>query len=939
MLELKEIRKTYMAGSTAVEALRGIDLKFRESEFVSVLGPSGCGKTTLLNIIGGLDRFTSGDLVINGKSTTKFRDKDWDAYRNNSIGFVFQTYNLIAHQSVIANVELALTLSGISKGERRRLAADVLARVGLEDQIHKKPNQLSGGQMQRVAIARALINNPDILLADEPTGALDSETSVQIMELLREIAGGKLVIMVTHNPELAEKYSTRIIKLLDGKVISDSNPYVEPDANAKTFSMKRTTMSFLTALGLSVSNLLTKKARTLLTSFAGSIGIIGIALVLSLQNGLQTYITNTERDTLSAYPITIEKEAMDVGGLLTSMMGGRPDGGEERDPDKIYVNTLMMKMINTMTSQIKSNDLKAFKAYIDERMDEVAEYTTAVKYNYSVDRNLYHYTAEGTWFRVNPSSVFTEMYSQMYGIDMSSVQQSGGMMVGMGATSSFQNADLWHVLMPNEDFLRAQYDVVEGKLPESAFEAVLIVSEENTIPDLMLYSLGIKGQAELDTMVNAVMNGETLETGVEPLSYSDVIGLEYAIMLPTDYYDEQNGEWIDRSEDQAFVAAKLAAAPRVRIVGILRPNEDAAAVSQNTEIGLTKELDEYLIAQIAESEIVKQQLANPVIDVFTGKPFKLDAPAFGSLDEFIDMVNSQVEAAVAAQIASIETLRGYGVPDAQIVGIVLGFGGMSLGQDAFAIRTVDELVGYITEQSKAMAEEQLGYIEQMRAAGMKDDEIFDLVVSAMMESSATYESNLEKLQYRTADNPTSIDIYASSFENKDKVEDLIAGFNASRPEGEGITYTDFIGIMLNSISTIINAISIVLIAFVSISLVVSSIMIGIITYISVLERTREIGILRAIGASKKDISRVFNAETLFIGFAAGLLGIIITALIDIPANVIIAKLTGITQNLAVLPVTGAVALVLISMLLTFIAGLIPSRVAAKKDPVVALRTE
>jgi len=878
MLELRNITKNYKAGTNEVLALRGIDVKFRESEFVSILGPSGCGKTTLLNIIGGLDRFSSGDLIINGLSTTKFHDRDWDAYRNNSVGFVFQTYNLISHQSVISNVEMSLTLSGISKSERRLRAKDVLERVGLGDQLNKKPNQLSGGQMQRVAIARALINEPDILLADEPTGALDSETSGEIMELLCEISKGKLVIMVTHNPDIAEKYSTRIIRLLDGRITSDSDPVVDGTDETNEFKFKRTSMSYVTALALSVSNLMTKKARTILTAFAGSIGIIGIALILSLSNGLQTYIDDVERDTLSAYPITIEKETMDISGMLSTMQDNRrPDDADGREEGRIYVNNLMIRLINLMSTQMKSNDLKSFMAYIESHKDELSEYTTAVQYSYSIDRNLYHLTDDG-WFQVNPSTMFYDMY----GIDRET-SQSGTMM----NMSMFSNADMWHQLTPNQEFLESQYEVVAGKMPEGPFEAMLVVSENDTIPDLLVYSLGLKGQKELDELVSFVLQQDSSvsQLNEERLSYlyNQIIGLEYALLAKTDFYEKlPDGTWTDRSEDPAFLASKCAAADKVKIVGIVRPSEEAAAVSDNTYIGVNHDLDEYLIDRIASSEIIRDQLANPDIDILTGMPFQTaGTPMFNTIEEFM----------------------------------------------AFTAMLPEDRQTEINT-----------YIELMRQTGMTDDQIVNTMKNRMVSSESTIESNLETLQYTTIDNPSTINIYASSFENKDLVADFISGYNAIQSDGGEITYTDYIGLLLSSVTTVINAISYILIAFVSISLIVSSIMIGIITYISVLERTREIGVLRALGASKRDISRVFNSETVFIGFVAGALGIIVTVLLCIPANIIIKYLTDV-GNLARLPIVGGVALILISMFLTFIAGLIPSRVAAKKDPVVALRTE
>ncbi|MDR0838742.1 MAG: ABC transporter ATP-binding protein/permease [Oscillospiraceae bacterium] len=879
MLQLKGITKDYSAGGTDVHALRGVDLSFRESEFVSVLGPSGCGKTTLLNIVGGLDHYTDGDLIINGRSTKDYKDADWDAYRNHSIGFVFQSYNLIPHQSVIANVELALTLSGVSKAERTEKATRVLEQVGLSDQLYKKPNQLSGGQMQRVAIARALINDPDILLADEPTGALDSETSGQTMALLEEISRGKLVIMVTHNPDLADRYSTRIIRLLDGRVTSDTNPPTE--AEEREFAPpkpKRPSMSFFTALTLSFTNLMTKKGRTLLTAFAGSIGIIGIALIMSLSNGLQTYIDNTERDTLSSYPITIEHESMDLGGLIQSFTG---QGIREEHPlDRVYANTFMAKIMNTMLSEVKQNDLNAFKKHIEANAEELEKYTTAISYSYNVPLNLYSDTANGLE-QVNPSL----MMSQISNGVTTGVSGGSGMGGGLGGMSSMTNMDMWRPLIPNKDFLEEQYEVVAGKLPESYDEAVLVVTENNEIPDVLLYSLGLKTQAEYDAMLQAMLKGEALNDASTSYAYEEILALEFSLILAPDLYEKSGAGWEDRSGDAAYMADLAEKSGKVRLVGILRPNPDAAAVASDVFIGYTTELMEHMIAGVNDSEIVKQQLANPDADVFTGIAFESsDEPTFKTMDDVVAYINS--------------------IPD------------------------------------DAMRQQTAGGIEQMKAAGMPDAQILAMMneMAAQATTDATYDGNLAKLSVTDLEHPSSINIYASSFENKDAVADFITRYNDTLPEGAGITYTDYVGLLMSSITTVINAISIILIAFVSISLVVSSIMIGIITYISVLERTREIGILRAIGASKRDIARVFNAETLIIGFSAGLLGIIVTALLCIPANAIVLHLTDI-PNVALLPAVGAVALVLISMFLTFIAGLLPSRMAAKKDPVVALRTE
>jgi putative ABC transport system permease protein len=853
-----------------VRALRKVDLRFRESEFVSVLGPSGCGKTTLLNIIGGLDRATSGDLIINGKSTKDFRDWDWDAYRNNSVGFVFQTYNLIPHQSVISNVELALTLSGVSKSERVAKAKHVLERVGLADQLYKKPNQLSGGQMQRVAIARALVNDPDILLADEPTGALDSETSVQIMELLHEIAAEKLVIMVTHNPELADKYSTRIIRLLDGEVRDDSNPPDLAEDAADTTKMKRTSMSFLTALTLSFTNLLTKKTRTILTAFAGSIGIIGIALILSLSNGLQAYISSVERDTLSSYPITIEHETVDLNGLLSTFAGNAAGEAEERPLDRVYVANYMARIMNTMIAQVKTNDLENFKRYLESNSAEIGEYTTAIEYVYDVPLNLYADNADTGLFQVNPSQLFSNF-------------SAGGSSGGSGFSASMmQGGDMWRQLIPNDEYVATQYEVLEGAMPAAFDEAVLVVSERNTIPDVLLYSLGLRGQADLDAITEAMLGNGTLdETRVE-YTYDQLLGLEYLILPPTEYYEKTGDGWTDQSGNAAYLAAAAAKAQRVKIVGILRPSEDAAATAGSDFIGYTSALTEYIVGVINDSEIVKAQLADPERDVLTGNTFEAP-PTLETMDDVIAYINTLPEARRIEAAEGLEQMNG-----------------MNLGEP--------QIIAYIN------------------------------ATLAQTATTATYDGNLALFGVTDLDRPSSINIYANSFENKDSVTDFITRYNETQPEGAELTYTDYIGLLLSSVSTVINAISYVLIAFVSISLVVSSIMIGIITYISVLERTREIGVLRSIGASKTDISRVFNAETLLVGFIAGALGIGVTVLLCIPANAIIKALTDI-PNVAALPVSGGIALILISMFLTFIAGLIPSNMAARKDPVVALRTE
>ena len=868
MLKLQNIKKDYITGDTAVHALKGVSIEFRKSEFVSILGHSGCGKTTLLNIIGGLDRYTDGDLFINGKSTKTYKDRDWDNYRNHSVGFIFQSYNLIPHQTVLSNVELALTLSGVSKQERRKRAEDALKKVGLGDQLGKKPNQMSGGQMQRVAIARALVNDPEILLADEPTGALDSETSVQIMELLKEISKDRLVIMVTHNPELAKQYSTRIVKLLDGNITDDSDPYGgEETVKAEKAEGKRPSMSFLTALSLSLNNLMTKKARTFLTSFAGSIGIIGIALILSLSNGVNAYIQKVEEDTLSSYPITIEKAGMDVSRLVKDLMG-KNEAPEDREKDKIYSNNIMTEMMTTMVNGISENNLVLLKAHI-EKTPEFESNTSEIEYKYSTVMNIYDEKGN----RVNPNTVFTTVFGE----SAAQSQQYSGM-------SSFSNTEVWTRLFDNSEFLEKQYDVIAGRMPEKYNEIVLAIDKNNQISDYTLYSLGLKDVKELEEMMKKAQNGEKIEPTEEvTYSYDDILNLKFKLLCNTDYFEKsENGTWVNKTDDELFVQSQLAKLGEdITVVGIIRPAEGSVANDTAGFVGYKSELMEHLINKVNDSEIVKAQKASPDTDVLTGLPF-----------------------------------------------------------EANENMTYEELMAYIAALPENEHAECAAYTEQMTAAGMTNEQIAERFNSAIKakNSSATYEGNLSLMGVSDLKRPSVINIYPKDFEAKETVAELIDDYNSAAAENEKITYTDYIGLMLSSVTTIINAISYILIAFISISLIVSSIMIGIITYISVLERTKEIGILRAMGASKRDVSRVFNAETLIVGFSAGVIGILITLLLLIPINAIIDAITDIS-GLAVLPVAGAAALIIISMLLTLIAGLFPSKIAAKKDPVTALRSE
>ena len=865
MLELKNITKNYLSGENEVKALKGISIEFRKSEFVSILGHSGCGKTTLLNIIGGLDRYTSGDLIINGKSTKDFKDKDWDSYRNYSVGFVFQNYNLITHQTVLSNVELALTLDGVSKKERKARAIKALEDVGLKDQIHKKPNQLSGGQMQRVAIARALVNDPDIILADEPTGALDTDTSKQVMELLKKISKNKLIIMVTHNKELAEKYSTRIVKILDGVITDDSEPFTEEDRKKekkKESKLGKTAMSFFTAFSLSLNNLMTKKGRTFLTAFAGSIGIIGIALILSLSSGVQNYINKVEEDTLSSYPITIESESIDMATLMEAFMGEQESTVEEPADNTIYSVNIMTDIISAVSQDAKSNNLEAFKEYLDNEDTVINENSNAVQYSYGVTLNLFK--EEGA-LQVNPTEVLNS-------IGVGDMFESSSEVMSMLGSTSTTNTNVWSELLDNPELLQTQYDVISGKFPENYNEVVLIVDEKNQISDYTLYTLGIKDQSEIQGMVYDITSEEGVEkSDTETYTYDDFVGLKYKLLLSTDFYSKENGVWVDKSSDTSYIQSKLAEAEEITVVGIIRPKEESNITTTTYgEIGYLHDLTEYVINKTNDSEIAKEQLENPTINVFTGTEFSTEA----SNNEF-----------------SIDSLT-------------------------------DEQKLALSQMSE---EEQLQYMSTYSS-----------------NINATYENNLRTLGIVDLDNPSTINIYPKDFESKDLIKTAIEDYNNKQTD-EGkeenvIEYSDFVGTLMNSVTRIVDIISYVLIAFVAISLVVSSIMIGIITYISVLERTKEIGILRAIGASKKDISRVFNAETFIIGLTAGILGIIITIILNIPINAVIKAVTGVS-GISALPIVGAIILILISMILTIIAGLIPAKIAAKKDPVEALRTE
>ena len=857
MLELKNITKDYKSANETVHALKGITLSFRENEFVSVLGQSGCGKTTLLNIIGGLDQYTSGDLIINGRSTKDFKSRDWDDYRNHSIGFVFQSYNLIPHQNVLSNVELALTLSGVSKEERRKRARDVLEKVGLSDQLYKKPNQMSGGQMQRVAIARALVNDPDIMLADEPTGALDSATSIQIMELLHEIAKEKLVIMVTHNPQLAADYSTRIIRLLDGEVVDDSRPYQETmtEANAKSGG-RHPSMSFRTALSLSLNNLMTKKARTFLTAFAGSIGIIGIALIMSLSNGVQSYIDSVEKDTLSSYPITIEDSAMDISAMMETMMGLQKDDAQHKD-DSIYPKAMISDMLETMSDKMEKNNLKAFKEYLDSEDAKIGEHAKAVEYGYDLTLNVYNENSDYGLVQISPNHLLDELgFSAMNQFSESF----------MGSMSTSQN-EVWNKLPDDEGLREEEYDLIEGSWPKEYNEVVLAVDENREITDYALYSLGLLDQQEVIDSFRSLQNGGKASLS-EARSYTpqEILGMEFKLVMNCDLYRNVNGLWIDMSDDEDFVKEAVQNGETMKVVGIISPKEDSSK-RETGGVYYTSMLQDHVISYCENSKIVKQQKAHPDINVFTQNAFNSDK---------------------------------------------------------------DFDIGSLSAQ------------QQMQMASMSQEELAAFMADYSENKNATYESNLKRMGAVDLRVPSSINIYASSFEDKEEIAALIAEYNELQQKNGNdanvITYSDMVGTMMESVTTIVDMISYVLMAFVSVSLIVSSIMIGIITYISVLERTKEIGILRAIGASKKDISRVFNAEAFIIGLISGVLGIGVTLLLNLPISVIVEQLTGVA-DIAKLPMSGGIVLVIISLLLTTIAGLIPSRIASKKDPVEALRSE
>ena len=993
MLKLTNIRKTYTVGDLSVDALRGVSLEFRDNEFVSILGPSGCGKTTTLNIIGGLDRYTSGDLIINGRSTKEYTDSDWDTYRNHSVGFVFQSYNLIPHQTILANVELALTLSGVSKAERHRRAKEALEQVGLTDHMHKRPNQLSGGQMQRVAIARALINNPDILLADEPTGALDSETSVQVMDLLREVAKDRLVIMVTHNPELAQAYSTRIIQLKDGEVIADSNPYEsQEDAPALTGKEakagKKTSMSFPTALSLSLNNLMTKKGRTFLTAFAGSIGIIGIALILSLSSGINTYITKVQQDTLTSYPITIEAESVDMTSMLTSLMGvsDEEDSGAPREEDRVYVSNVMYDMMDSMmNAETVTNNLKAFKEYLEEGGGGITD-LAQVYYGYDFKFDIYNKDPDGKVVKSDVMSAMETAMGSLYGGDYTDYFNSMG--------SMYESFDVWQELLPGEDGqlvssqVLDQHELLYGHWPEEYNQVILFVDDNNQVSDLMLYALGLVSVDEMNETLAALQAGEEVEVEDQSWSYEELCQTQFKLLLPYEryQYDANTNTYTDLSATQTgleMLYNSNQTGITLQVVGVARSGSNGGMMSGS--LGYTNALTQYAIDHTADSQLVKDQLANPDTDVITNLPFRqegdtepTDQEKAQAIGEYLLTLDAQSQAeayvdgmsqpsqqyvddTVDAQMANItrediekmisqEYAAQMGVDAATLDEYIAGMS----DEELFA-QVEEAMAAQIKEQYAAAAKEQLSALPAAQLSAMlaqaveqgPNDQGLSLEQFVYLydnympptHSDSTYQDNLDLMGYIDLESPSSISLYADTFKEKDKIADLITAYNQQVAEEDQISYTDYVALLMSSITDIISGVSYLLIGFVSISLVVSSIMIGIITYISVLERTKEIGILRAVGASKKDVSRVFNAETLIVGLGAGVLGIVVTLLLNIPINAAIHAVTGLTELSAVLPPVGGAILVAISAILTILAGLIPARLAAKKDPVEALRSE
>ena len=994
MLELKNIVKDYPAGEDIVQALKGIDLKFRDNEFVSILGPSGCGKTTLLNIIGGLDQYTSGDLVINGKSTKEFNGKNWDTYRNHSVGFVFQSYNLIPHQTVLQNVELALTVSGVSKSERKARAIKALEDVGLGNQLNKRPSQMSGGQMQRVAIARALVNNPEIILADEPTGALDTETSVQVMEILKEISKDRLIVMVTHNPELAEQYSSRIIRMLDGNIISDSSPIEEEEYESLKLhceekakveeGKKKPSMSFWTAFKLSLKNLFTKKGRTLLTAFAGSIGIIGIALILAVSQGMTGYIDRVQEQTLSTYPVTIEATTTDFTAMISSFMKmGQSE--VDHDSDAVYKKSIIYELANVISGMDKTeNDLKSFKTYLDSELEkEDSKLNSAiagVQYTYDLDLLVYTKNQQGEIMKADANELMAELLSQYLGADFSQMNSSGGISLPFGTMS----ANVWQELLPGKngdpinDLIKSQYDVVYGTLPNSYDEIVLILDENNELDDMSLYVLGLLDKSIIDEVVEAIKNNQKIEFEEQSWSYEEICGKECRVILNSNCYNylPDLNIWTDLRNSETGLNILYNNALKLKITGIIKPNKNATTNMLSGSIGYISDLTKYVISQSSSSEAVQAQLVNNKTDIFTGLPFKsniddlTDEQKESDFRAYVNRLNTSAKAKTYVKVKSTLTDEELSSQTDALLSSMTREYIISLIVDSMKdMMSQEQINKYLQNMSdddiKALirppVEEQIQlqyatkvkqqldnlYPTDEEKAIAFDEEMKEYTTeqcafyydNVIIFSESTYEDNLNKLGYIDLSNPASISIYASSFENKAVITDAISEYNQTVAEEKQIKYTDYVGLIMSSVTQIINAITYVLIAFVAISLIVSSIMVGVITLISVQERTKEIGILRAIGASKRDVSSMFNAETLIIGFASGLFGVIVTYLLCIPINIILHALTGIGDLSAILNPVAALILVLISMGLTVISGLIPSRSAAKKDPVVALRTE
>ena len=1004
MLELKNIKKDYPGGGETVQALKGISLQFRKSEFVSILGPSGCGKTTMLNIIGGLDQYTEGDLVINGKSTKDFKDRDWDAYRNHSVGFVFQSYNLIPHQTVLQNVELALTLSGVGKSERRSRAKKALEQVGLGSQLKKKPSEMSGGQMQRVAIARAIVNNPDIVLADEPTGALDTETSLQVMEILKEISKDRLVIMVTHNPNLAERYSTRIVRMLDGLITDDSAPLSEEEIKKeqeedkvkteREKKVKKPSMSLSTSFGLSLKNLITKKGRTALTSFAGSIGIIGIALIFAVSQGTTAYINALQEDTLSSYPITLEAHSMNLGALMEAFIG-TAHSQEEHDNDAVYQKPMVYDLVNALSSaETIDNDLAAFKAYIEERRADISdenglnEAISGIQYTYDTEFLVYTENVDGTIIRSDSQELMQELLIEYFGLDMSSMMDLGeeyGLMDSMGSMFSMGSSMvLWQEMLSGDNgklvspLLESQYDVIYGSWPTEYNEIVLVVDENNEIDDMALYALGLKSKEEIDAVMQAAMNQTAIEVEQQKWSYEEICDMEFRVILNSSCYtlDENTGLYADLRESNAGLKYLYDNGLSLKVSGIIRPSEDAVSSMLTGSIGYTSELTEYIIEQSKNSAAVTAQLNNPSTDIFTGLPFKestgdlTDEQKEADFREYISGLDEQGKANAYITIMSIPSQEQIDAAVSQTMDSMTREEMEEMLNEALAQQTgvnTEELADYIssmtdeefnsmftqiiaeqfTLQYAQQVQEQMGQMNAQELAAALDmalpsyttEQCAEYYEQVLSFSESSYEDNMLELGYVDLDDPATINLYASSFEDKELIEQAIEDYNSTVSELEQIEYTDYVGLMMSSVTSIINAVTYVLIAFVAVSLIVSSIMIGVITLISVQERTKEIGILRAIGASKRNVSSMFNAETVIIGFTSGALGVIITYILCIPINLILHHLTGINTLSAYLPVPVAVILVLISVALTLFSGIIPSRSAAKKDPVVALRTE